>query len=294
MRLGGNGLGNLLFTWARCLSAAHRHDWQMIWPTWFSYKRKNWRTNPYDVRTYLDLFNPTSDYITGPQKAWQLIHRRAIAESSENIEDGSVVVYRGMNDFFEPFRDDHKLVLRELLAITRDKHLAGWQQENPAPIAIHVRRGDFITRTDSAETVGRHNSLLPMTWYVSALEAVLEKADREVPVWLFSDGVDEELEALTSFPNVERVSFGSSIADMLAIARCRFLIASGSTFSMWGTYLGQVPTLWHPGKMLQSLVLDSADDRGLHSVGGGLEFEWSPNDQLPDWVPAVLSVPPVH
>ena len=189
---------------------------------------------------------------------------------------------------------DHELVLRELLAITRDKHLAGWRQENPAPIAIHVRRGDFIARTDQAEIVEHHNSLLPMAWYVNALEAVLDKAGREVPVWLFSDGSDEELEALTSFPNVERVSFGSSIADMLALARCRFLIASGSTFSMWGTYLGQVPTLWHPGKMLQALVVDSVEDRDLGSAGDALEFEWSSGDPLPNWIPAALSAPLVR
>ena len=34
VRIGGDGLGNLLFKWARCLAAAERHGWRMIWPTW--------------------------------------------------------------------------------------------------------------------------------------------------------------------------------------------------------------------------------------------------------------------
>lgn len=46
IRVGGNGLGNLMFTWARCLAASQRHGWQMVWPTWQSFKPKNWRVNP--------------------------------------------------------------------------------------------------------------------------------------------------------------------------------------------------------------------------------------------------------
>jgi hypothetical protein len=107
-------------------------------------------------------------------------------------------------------------------------------------------------------------------------------------VWLFSDGREDELEALTDLPSVKRISFGSSIADMLAMARCRFLIASGSTFSMWGSYLGQVPTLWHPGKMLQPLILDNAASRGFDTAGASLEFEWSDGDPLPGWVAPAL------
>ena len=56
--------------------------------------------------------------------------------------------------------------------------------------------------------------------------------------------------------------------------RARLLIASGSTFSMWGSYLGQVPSIWHPGKLLQRVLLDQPDK----------EFEWAPGVALPSWV----------
>lgn len=38
IRLGGAGLGNLLFTYARALVYARDHGCQMIWPTWPSVK----------------------------------------------------------------------------------------------------------------------------------------------------------------------------------------------------------------------------------------------------------------
>ena len=38
-RLGGAGLGNILFTYARAVIYVQNHeDAEMIWPTWFSFK----------------------------------------------------------------------------------------------------------------------------------------------------------------------------------------------------------------------------------------------------------------
>lgn len=280
IRIGGNGLGNLLLTWARCLAQAEKHGWQMIWPTWGSFKPKNWRVNPYDHRTYTDLFRPTDRYIGGWRKPYRLARHRWIRESEaaeSGAPEGSVVEFRGMKDFFAPFLDSQPLVLRELLAMTRQIHLAGYRQEDPAPIAIHVRRGDFIQRGSYEEIVNSHNSILPLEWYMGALEAVRETLGRPVSAFVFSDGTDEDLAALLSMPAVARVEYGSGLADMLALGRARLLIASGSTFSMWGTYLGQAPTVWHPGKRLQPLLLEHPER----------EFEWAPGDAMPDWLARV-------
>ena len=47
VRLGGAGLGNILFTYARALVYARDHRCRLIWPTWFSFKlgpilRRGW------------------------------------------------------------------------------------------------------------------------------------------------------------------------------------------------------------------------------------------------------------
>ena len=277
VRIGGNGLGNLMFTWARCLAASERYGWQMVWPTWQSFKPKNWRVNPYDHRTYSDLFLANERYITGWRKPWCLARYRWIPESealNSTVPPGSVVEFRGMKDFFAPFLNDQALVYRELRRIAQKSHLAAFSEANPAPIGIHVRRGDFIQRSHYEDILAAHNSLLPLDWYIDALNAVREKAGCDVPAFVFSDGTEEELEALVSLPRVRRVDYGSGLGDMLGLSRSRLLIASGSTFSMWGSYLGQVPTLWHPGKLLQHVLTEHSEH----------EIEWEPGDPLPDWV----------
>jgi hypothetical protein len=277
IRIGGNGLGNLLLTWARCLSASEQNSWKMVWPTWGSFKPKNWRVNPYDHRTYFDLFQPTRRYVSGLKKPFKLARYRWQSEAGAGrakLLPGTVVEYRGMEGMFAPFLNSQPLVLRELLAMTRKKHLAGYSADSPAPIAIHVRRGDFIKRASYNDMVGSHNSLLPLDWYMNALEAVRAKCGKPLPAFVFSDGEEEELAPLISMPGVSRADYGSGLADMLALARSRLLIASGSTFSMWGSYLGQVPTIWHPGKKLQQLLIHRPE----------LEIEWTPGDSMPDWI----------
>jgi len=286
VRIGGNGLGNLLFTWARCLAASERHGWRMIWPTWQSFKPKNWRVNPYDHRTYSDLFQPNERYITGWRKLGCLARYRWIPESETRdleVPGGSVVEFRGMKDFFAPFRDDHALVYGELKRIARKQHTNAFSEPDPAPIGIHVRRGDFIQRDNYEDRVASHNSLLPLEWYIDALGAVREKAGSAVPAFVFSDGTDQELEALLSIPGVRRVDYGSGLGDMFGLSRCRLLIASGSTFSMWGSYLGQVPTIWHPKKLLQHLLIEHPE----------YEIEWAARDPMPDWVKKI-TVPIVY
>jgi hypothetical protein len=281
LRLGGNGLGNLMFAWARALSASQRYGWRMVWPTWGSLKPKNWRVNPYDHRTYFDLFKPNDRYVTGWRKPWCLARYPWVPETEaleHGAAPGSVVQFRGMEGMFAPFRDDHELVYGELLDLARPQHLRAFSDPDPAPIGIHVRRGDFVWYDTWEETISIHNSMLPTEWYVGAVQAVRSAIGRQTRAYLFSDGSEEELAPLLGLPNVERVHFGSGLADMLALTRCRLLITSGSTFSMWGSYLGQVPAIWHPGKRLMHLLLEHPER----------EIEWLPGDPLPAWVTDVL------
>jgi hypothetical protein len=281
VRLGGNGLGNLMIIWARCLSQAERHGWQMIWPTWNSFKPKNWRVNPYDHRTYTDLFKPNERYISGWRKPWCLARHRRVGENNiraEVVAPGTVIGFSGMKGFFAPFVEDHELVYRELRRMTQPPHLAAFSEANPAPIGIHVRRGDFIQRSSDVEIRDSHNSLLPLDWYIDALKAVRSEAGSDVPAFVFSDGTEVDLRDLLALPHVKRVDYGSGLGDMFGLSRSRLLIASGSTFSMWGSYLGQAPTIWHPGKLLQPLLIENPEQ----------EIEWAPGDLMPDWIGPLL------
>jgi hypothetical protein len=48
---------------------------------------------------------------------------------------------------------------------------------------------------------------------------------------------------------VRRAEPNPSILDILLLARCRVLVTtSHSTFSLWGAYLGQMPTVYYAGQ----------------------------------------------
>ena len=73
---------------------------------------------------------------------------------------------------------------------------------------------------------------------------------------VFSDGKEEELRPLLALGNVERVCFGSSIADILAMSRAKLLVASGSSFSMWARYLGRMTTVMFPNQVKQKILTE--------------------------------------
>ncbi|MEJ2534802.1 MAG: hypothetical protein P8008_04890, partial [Gammaproteobacteria bacterium] len=209
-RIGGDGLGNLLFNWARCLVTARDRGWRVVWPTWKSHKPKNKRVNPYDHRLYDDLFLPTAEYVHGWRKPLVLASRRWMGEAEALAAPPSrscVVQFRGMAGKFEPFLGEVDWVREQLLAITRPEHLAGYRAERPAPVTIHVRRGDFEWQPDQETRVRKDNSALPIEWYVDALGAVRERLGRPVEAWVFSDGTAAELEPLLREPGVEAELF---------------------------------------------------------------------------------------
>ncbi len=120
-----------------------------------------------------------------------------------------------MEDKFASYLADYALVRSELLQIARPEHLGALAKPAPAPIAIHVRRSDFVQQGSYEDMVSVDNSVLPMESYINALRAVRSAAGHEIPAWLFSDGPSEELSDLLAQPAIRRMEYGSGLADML-------------------------------------------------------------------------------
>jgi hypothetical protein len=102
------------------------------------------------------------------------------------------------------------------------------------------------------------NTRIGLDWYLSVIKS-LRSHFGQLPVDVFSDGSDEELRPLTSLSGVTRRTFGSSIGDILALSSSAILVASGSTFSMWASYLGRQPVVWYPGRRFQKLLFDTPE-----------------------------------
>lgn len=221
IRLLGSGLANSLFVYARALVFAEREGLKLINPTWFSFDPSQWTLMAKDKRTYLGLFR---DMGASWFKKWHLLtFGKCIEEeiyTGKDMNADYVRIY--WMKTFDEIRNDDELVNRRIRESLRhgilDK-IEAFDFKNT--IALHVRLGDFGVNS------------LPISYYKSLIQQVHERMP-QYRFLLFSDGKDSELAELTSMPYVERVFFGSAIADIFAISSTKALIGSHSTFTDWG------------------------------------------------------------
>jgi Glycosyl transferase family 11 len=177
-----------------------------------------------------------------------------------------------IQETFSEILFDRDILYEELLKMTLTKHQKGIDFPFHNSISVHVRLGDFAPATEEKLRSGVDNHRIPISWYVQQVQQIRDAVDSNISVYVFSDGHDFELQSLLSLPNTQRKSFGSSIADLLALSSSNVLIASGSTFSQWASYLGRMPVIWHKGQLKNKLYYEN----------GALEIECDEFGKIPD------------
>jgi hypothetical protein len=247
----GSGLGNILFPWARSVVAAKKYGLQCIEPTWLNLRVGSIIRKEKDLRIYNDLFYNANKNICGLRKIIIFLFLKTVTE--EELERGCIyenriVIFSGMQGFFQPIINDYEFINYQLIKMTSPKHLLGLSYDFSNSISLHVRLGDF--------KVGKQTTSID--WFVNVVNLVRKISDSDLKVYIFSDGSDTELAPLLALDNSQRLVFGSSIADLLALSRANMLIGSkGSTFSMWASYLGRMPVIWPMGGLTQRLYSDN-------------------------------------
>lgn len=274
----GPGLGNILFPWARSVVAARQMGARPIFPCWPQIRLRalaqfRWSRDP---RTYARLFHNPGTYADGIEKLNAVLRLPRFTESSLSkgqLPNEAIFVFEGMEGLFRSILDQHTLVRDELISITRPEHLKGILANRDESIAVHVRLGDFAIPENGEAQIrsGAPNLRIPLSWYENAIASCRRSLGYEVSVRIFSDGSDEVLRPLLDIPGVRRGSFGTSIGDLLALSAAPLFIASGSTFSMWASYLGRMPVIWYPGQLKCRLYHDQPE----------AEIELESGDNLP-------------
>ena len=271
-RIGGHGLGNLLFPWARATIAVRDNGLMPVAPTWPQLKPGHFIRGESDYRTYRNLFCATPNSINGLHKLWLLCSAVRESEferyksSHKRLFRSSIVKFTGMDRMFEPFLKEHVFLKEKLLEIVLPEHIKGLHGKHIRGIGLHVRRGDFCLASRA----------VPLSWYCDVVDALTIAIDDSIEFSVFSDGTPEELAPLLKKKNVSLFSFGSSIADLLALSCCRGLVGTaGSTFSMWASFLGRMPTIWphkrvHKKGGLPHILYDNPK----------AEIEWMPKIQM--------------
>jgi hypothetical protein len=261
---GRYGLGNMLFPWARCYLWCADNKIPMIAPTWTKLKLGPYLRRERDKRNYQRFFHNDS-YIFGFRKLFLLVTLPKVSEQENDpINDilsnrNTIRTFEGWPGMFEPLRGKSNELHRELVRITRHQYLPRSVVSTPF-IGIHVRRGDFRVPDETDLQKGVVNIRIPLEWYIKTLSKLLDGLEFQAKVLVFSDGSDDELADLLAMPGVERSKETEAITDMLLLSEAQIMIASGSTFSMWASFLGQVPCIWYPGQCRQRLLNSNSNE----------------------------------
>jgi hypothetical protein len=167
----------------------------------------------------------------------------------------TVFVFEGYRGGFDSLWPRRSYLRDEFGKLIKPEILASVPPDTEPRFGCHIRLGDF-QKPNGSTRLGQANARLPFAWYGCQLQLVASSWPN-VPIEIFSDGTDEELESILRLPNVSRVNYDNAVADLVAMTRLRLLICSGSSFSAWAAFLGKMPTIWFPGKLSSQLGASS-------------------------------------
>lgn len=271
-RVGGPGLGNLLFPFSRALIGAVSNDEKFVFPTFPQIKIGPVLRGERDTRSYADVFRPTETDLGAVFRILSKIGRYRRCEETKIDPKAQLVIVHGLRGYFEGLHGRRKLLQQEISARLHPQIASEFRFQRRNVIAVHVRRGDFREPTGLTDS---NCTRTPINWYVAIVQKISSISDNQ-HFEVYSDGTDEELEPLLQLPRVTRAQDAESIVHIARISRSKSLIASGSTFSMWAAFLGCIPVIYYPGQKTQSVV----SDLGLYE-GEVYESDLSREDCLP-------------
>lgn len=237
IRAPGPGLGNLLFPISRALIGQHTYGGTLVLPTMRQIKIGPYLRWERDKRTYGNIFRHRSLPELGH---W--LRARTLSQVSDR-RNSHIVTYSGLGQQFHDIAGRRDLV-RSFLTDRSTRRVPKLSYD----VAIHVRLGDFAQADRVAE---QQNTRVPLDWYDEALDEARRLLGLPMPrIMVFSDEDPQKVIIDMAVRNAEPEPPGNALTSILSIAQARLLIASRSTFSLWGQYLGQIPAIWPQGFQL--------------------------------------------
>lgn len=256
--VGRSGLANMLLPWARCEVFCKAKNLPMLAPQWTQLKIGPLLRGERDKRLYTGLFN-SAGYVNGPLRWFLLASAAKITEAevlnmngafhAEAIRPNSVVVFNGLGRYFTDLAGHEDFLHERLKGILSDNCRGCLADASVgAYVAVHIRRGDKPALPIGIEPPkDTMHWAIPTEWYVHCIRQVQELTGNGMPVLIFTDAAASQIKPVLDLRNVRMAEPNSSIVDMLLMARARVLITSASsTFSMWASFLGRMPSVWFP------------------------------------------------
>ena len=221
-------LGNQMFQYAALKGIAAKHNYKTIIPS-----HNEVIVDALGNKLRIELFD-AFDIPMGPMDVGYIPHERNVQEPHyhfsqellDNCPDNvSLVGYFQSEKYFKHIEDD----IRKLFGPKEDA-LSCWastQHLFDNPIALHIRRGDFLINS-----VHHHN--LSMKYY----EEALNQFDSDRQVIIFSDDTDWcKAQPLFEGDRFLVCEGGGPYTDLYMMSKCDDFIIANSTFSWWGAWL---------------------------------------------------------
>ena len=142
--------------------------------------------------------------------------------------------------YFADARDIIRKELSFVSAATRKNAELANEIRQTASIAVHVRRGDYVSNPKSNAF---HGTCSP-TYYRGAVEQILQATNREHTVYLFSDDCNwarENIKLPCNIRIVDHNDMNTAHEDLRLMSLCDHQVASNSTFSWWAAWLNANP-----------------------------------------------------
>lgn len=232
IRIGGMGLANCLLVYARALCLAKKLNAQMIAPTWEQFNVGPYLRQESDKRHYFNIFKKAG--ISGWKKYFLL---NSLHKISENELSGIkqlnypnlLIEVKGVQPYFKDLIAERDFIVENVLKLIHPFRLKELNDFTfSGKIGIHIRLGDYHPSAQKS-----------LAWYLEIIRQIDLHTNFSYEFLLFSDGKAEELTLLLEYSSrIQRIYFGSSIADMVALSKCEFIIGSNSTFSAWASFMG--------------------------------------------------------
>lgn len=262
VRLTG-GLGNQLFQYAAARRLALVRETELVLDTgWFSHEAAGYpAARPYELR-HLELparvvsLPPATILrwerglaarvgrwpgrrirlpVIRQSDDWSGLDKRVVDAPADVVLDG----YWQNEDYF---RDVAETIRAELtLPAAPEPRFAQLLKAigSSEAIAVHVRRGDYVTVPQVAEVHGA----LELGYYRQAVRLVAGRAGSDTHVFVFSDDpewVEDHLAFDLPTTHIGRPGF-SPASELRLMASCRHHVVANSSYSWWGAWLGERP-----------------------------------------------------
>jgi hypothetical protein len=245
------GLGNQLFQYSagRALSLRHGVDLCLIWKGGSNKSRAlsmmhfNLNCKILSSASFMKRinFDVVKSYI---KHGSPVIFREAtLGFNNQFTSLGPNICLNGYwqsEKFFTPIEDTIRQDLKILTPPSVQNQLLLEKIRSKDSIALHIRRGDYVTNPSAFAVHGTCN----ISYYKNAMQYITDKLQKQPVFYIFSDDIPWAMANLKNDHKMIFVNHNNDIQnyeDLRLMSYCKHNIIANSSFSWWGAWLNKNP-----------------------------------------------------